>query len=312
MNYVTFLLEFPNGYHVSDFRISNSNIKIHSDVLFSALIHESFLVGGQSKVDQLVKLFEEKNIVITDLFPFIDDQLYIPRPMVTVKRELEDMEYRKEIKKINFIPENKLHEYLQGDFDIEKEKKILNDMGEFSDSTKIMYKENGDHEIFTLKFYKFNKNNGLYFIFGYNEEEDLNLFDDLMFSLSCSGIGGKKSIGLGKFFYTYEKIPSALENRLSKESKKYMLLNTSLPNFDELDENLLENSSYKVVRKGGFITRKIDEKVENNKRKRDMFFFESGSTFEKKYKGNIFRVDIDNPYPIYRYGLSTFLGVDDE
>ena len=47
--------------------------------------------------------------------------------------------------------------------------------------------------------YKFNDNAGLYFILGYEDDDDAIIMEKIIESLGYSGIGGKKSSGYGKY-----------------------------------------------------------------------------------------------------------------
>lgn len=95
--------------------------------------------------------------------------------------------------------------------------------------------------------------------------------------LGATGIGGKVSSGYGKFhivdkIYLNEPFDDQTEwmyHALSAEHAPYLLLSTSLPQTDELD-NALEGASFQLVRRSGFMA---SDRVETPlKKKRSMPF----------------------------------------
>ena len=58
--------------------------------------------------------------------------------------------------------------------------------------------------------------------------------EKLLTALSYTGIGGKKSGGLGKYRYNEGQIPEQLLECLQKKSDRYMLLSVALPADEEL------------------------------------------------------------------------------
>lgn len=310
MRYVKFLLEFPNGYHASDFRLTSTNIKISSDVLFSALVHETNSLFGESGVKKFVNYFNEDKLRISDLFPFIGDELFVSKPLLSTKFEVEDIDYHKSFKKIEFIPLKSLSKYNKTKFDLNHLKKKLSNMGNYNTSTKIKYQENGEHEIYSVTSYKFREGNGLYFIVAYEEDDVLVFLDEILYSLSFSGIGGKRTLGYGKFEYIYDSLDGIYTDYFSGGKSYYILINTSVPTNNEINEELISNSSYKLVRKGGFTLAKSNSQSRTNFRKKDVYLFDSGSVFRDKFNGQIIDVGIGYDYPIYRYAFSMFMGVD--
>ena len=316
MKYLKYKLDFPQGYHVSNFRLSDSNIKISADVLFSAIVHEANNMGGQEAVDKLVKLFNENSLIISDLFPYIEDKLYIPKPYFITEREKEDLDYKKKLNRLEFIEFNKIEDWFRGKLILDGECFNLKNedifMGKHRVSTKIKHSKDGQHDIYNVGSYKFNNDlsRGLYFVFGYKDMDDLFFFDDLMYSLSFSGLGGKRTSGLGRFNFTYDELEKEYERLINNKTNLNILLTTSIPKKTELSAVLDSRASYKLIRKGGFIKPKKGENVIENHRKKDIYFFDSGSTFEQTYLGDIYRVDNSYKHPIYRYGSSMFIGVE--
>ena len=108
---------------------------------------------------------------------------------------------------------------------------------------------------------QFNKDCGLYCILAFDDDRVRSLVEGLLQSLSFSGIGGKRSVGFGKFQLECcgELAQSACEaarvlgTYLSGEpAAHWMTLNTSLPAEDELEE-AMEHAEYSICRRGGFV-----------------------------------------------------------
>ena len=310
MKYAIYRLIFPRGYHVSDFRLSDAKIKITADVLFSALVHEANSHGGDSQVEELLQLVNEDQVGFTDLFPYRNETLYLPKPIKTTVVEDKNPEYKKEMKKIEFIPLDQLENYLVKGIDIASVKNGLREMGHFSHQEKIKHSASGDHDIFSFSAYHFTEGAGLYFILAYESDENLLIVNQLLQTLSFSGIGGKRTLGYGRFSYSKENAPEKLIDLLTKENAEYLLLTTSFPQHQECEGFGEDEFFYKLSRRAGFILPKSDAKNRNTQKKREQYFFESGSVFPHPYHGNLFRVDQNFAHPVYRYGKALFLGVN--
>ena len=126
--------------------------------------------------------------------------------------------------------------------------------------------------------------------------------------LSYTGIGGKKSSGLGKFDIVTGKFPEEFKNRLSKTGKEYMTLAISLPSENEL-ETVTDNSNsrYILKKRSGFV--ESESYSDTFQRKKDIFMFQAGSCFTEKYLGDIFDVKGNGNHPVYRYGKPMWMEV---
>lgn len=78
---------------------------------------------------------------------------------------------------------------------------------------------NEDPEPYRVNAFYFNDGNGLYIIVGFQDEKVKNLFEELLESLSYTGVGGKKSTGLGRFEYQESEISTNLEKNYKKLEK---------------------------------------------------------------------------------------------
>lgn len=85
-----------------------------------------------------------------------------------------------------------------------------------------------------------------------------------------------------------------------------MLLSVALPADDEL-ENALENASYLLEKRSGFVA--SSDYAEEWRKKRDLYVFTAGSCFVNCFAGDIYDVSEGGKHPVYRYAKPIFMGV---
>ncbi|MDO5716146.1 MAG: type III-A CRISPR-associated RAMP protein Csm4 [Tissierellia bacterium] len=307
MKYKCYRLTFPKGLRMGKGRIDTSEIEIPGDVLFSAILNEASKISGQC-CERIIEETRNGNLLFTDAFPYIGEEYFLPKPYIQINSESGNSSEKKEFKKLNYIPLSKWEEFLQGRGNPMELNRHFQNFGKKSIDTKIFYSEERDHEIYNLSYFRFHKGNGLYFILGFHENQ--NLIYDLLKSIGYTGIGGKKSIGLGRFTLEERPLPKTLEQKLNTE-KPSMLLSTSMATKEELEMKTLEDSSYMLTRRGGFIHSE-DKRGKNTptSRKKAMHFFKPGSIFKQPFQGDLFPVDYHFVHPIYRYGKPFWMEVD--
>ena len=145
-------------------------------------------------------------------------------------------------------------------------------------------------------------------VYVYEAEEDQQLIEELLDALSYTGIGGKKSTGLGKFDFRRAKEADikSLKEALERKRDWNMLLSSAFPQEDEL-ENAMEGASYLLEKRSGFVA--SEDYADTFRRKRDMYVFAAGSCFKERFAGDIFEVSDGGRHPVYRYAKALFLGV---
>lgn len=171
--------------------------------------------------------------------------------------------------------------------------------------------------------YKFNNNAGLYFILGYEDDDDAIIMEKIIESLGYSGIGGKKSSGYGK--YKFFRNPKILNGEISKY--RDVLILTKMINMDmsvnkgrklciapllprKEDVKYISVGNYKIVKRSGFI---YDKNTHNKKRKNNLYMLAEGSCLMKYLEGMILKEEYEGiSYPIYRNGMGMFVGIDYE
>lgn len=303
MNYKIYKLKFSTGVHFGDGMLNDSMLSLKADTFFSSLCIESIKMGC---LDKLIDFAKKRKFVLSDLFPYVDDKLLIPKPNIYIEpQKTGDSIQKKKAKKLKYIAIDDLGNYLNGEID--KVDSYMDKIGEVESFTKVNLTES-IAKPFHVGITCYNKNSGLYIILGFEDAEIDKMISDLMLGLSVNGIGGKKYSGLGKFDFYTQSMPSELLKRIENFEKydKKMSLSVSLPEEKELKTTLI-NSSYSLEKRSGFI---YSLESDNNTKKKDLFVFSSGSCFENCYKGDIY--DVSNGvvnHPVYRYAIPMFMGV---
>ena len=306
MKYKAYKLAFTSGIHIGKTMLVDSNPGIHADTLFSALCQEALKIGG----DTLAELYGyacDGKLQISDAFPYIGDICYLPNPMKRIVTESQgDSTLKKLYKKLTYIPADKLDVYLRGELDARQETNKIRDLGHSTTRTSAAVRGKVDTEPYHVGVYQFNDGNGLYIILGYEDEKVLDLTEMLLECLSYSGIGGRRSSGLGRFELYNMKVDRSLEDRLTRTGKEYMTLSVSLPQDDEL-EMALDGANYKLIKRSGFVSSYTYS--EEYLRKKDLYVLDSGACVINKYMGSVYDVSAGGRHPVYRYAKPMFLEV---
>ena len=309
MEYAAYRFKFNTPVHFGERTLKSREMTFSADRLFSALCIEAVKESGE-RLNELLTLADENKLLFSDAFPYAGDDYFFPKPIFSVKRKNndEDIKARKKFKKIKYLKIDKFKGYLAGEETAENLK--LSEFGRDSVKTSVNVEHTVDPKPYRLGLFTFNENCGLYIIVGYEEESKTlikNLFEDLLDRLTFSGIGGKRSAGLGRFELLPGKIDDETKNRLTGNFNTYMTLSISLPTDEEL-RTAIEGATYLLQKKGGFVA-SVDYADEWRK-KRDVFAFAAGSCFKHKFKGQIANVGDKGNHPVYRFLKPMFLGVN--
>lgn len=303
MEYVVYKLEFTTSVHFGNGMLSDTGVTFCADTLFSALYIEAMKLGKESIFFSEV---EHGNLLFTDAFPYIGDQYYLPKPMLYVEpKERGNSSDKKKIKRMKYIPVEEVDNFLNGTMDLAASK--MNELG--YNSMQVMAairSEREDTLPYYVESYYFNEGNGLYIIAAYDNDEGRELLDELLESLSYTGIGGKRASGKGKFVVKIGKKAESLLRLLNRKSSRHMLLSSALPKEDEL-EKTLDGASYLLQKRSGFIY--SDTYAEEQRKKQDLFVFQAGSCFVNCFDGDIYDVGNNGGHSVYRYAKPIFMGV---
>lgn len=308
MNYRVYKLDFQSGVHFGKNTLDNTEYTFSADTLFSALCQEA-VKENQDKLDELVKIVKSGQLLLSDAFPYMGDEYFLPKPMLPIenKKNQGDSSIKKAYKKMQYIPVSQFDTYLKGELSVEHTKK-LRKLGK--KMIKVSASVRGMEETvpYRIGVYYFGQGNGLYFIAGYEQETAIALLEDLMESLMYSGLGGKRSSGLGRFEYKYAKKAEGLLAYLQKDNgeNSYMTLSVALPQEEEL-ESVIQGSSYLLKKRSGFVA--SENYAKEQVRKKDLYVFQAGSCFHGRFSGDIYDVSVQGTHPVYRYAKPMFMEV---
>lgn len=307
MKYIIYRLDFFNGVRFGHGNLESTDISFHADTLFSGLYQEAIKL---KKERQFLEEIEQNRLLFTDGFPYIGNQYFIPKPMIQIQKSTADKKgnsrEKKLLKNMKYIPQEFLKSYIKGEFPI-SEMEAVRKLGKTGVKMSVGIRGNEDPEPYRVGAYYFEEGNGLYIILAFQDDKNKELFEILLGSLSYTGLGGKKSSGLGRFEYRECKIPESLTESLQKKGKINLLLSVALPEEEELDE-VLNKANYNLIKRGGFVD--SERYAEQQMRKQERFVFAPGACFEKTFTGTI-KVDKKRgTHPVFRYEKALFLGVD--
>lgn len=307
MGYKLYKLQFLGGVHFGNSCLENSEYTFYADTLFSALCQEAMKTGDKA-LEKIYAAVKNGELIISDAFPYMGKVYYLPKPMkrVDVDENNGNSIIKKAFKKLKYIPVEKLDEYFAGKFDV-LNAADFDELGDFYMKVSASVRGEEETKPYRVQTFYFKEGNGLYIIVKYASEEILHLFEDLLLNLSFSGIGGKRSSGMGKFELHTGNIPMCLEKRLEKTGRNYMTLSISLPKRDELSQ-VMEGAEYLLCKRSGFVA--SEQYCEKQMRKRDMYLFQSGSCFCQRFEGDIYDVSSNGGHhSVYRYAKPIFMEV---
>ncbi|MCM1183525.1 MAG: type III-A CRISPR-associated RAMP protein Csm4 [Roseburia sp.] len=310
MNYKIYKLRFSGAVHLGQKSLEDGEYTFCADTLFSALCQEA-LKRGEDMLQQFYRTARSGRLLLSDAFPYIGGAYYLPKPMKRIETadNRGDSRIKKAYKKLKYIPMEALDTYLSGNYDIfSAQTEDIERLGTFEMKNVAAVRGEEETRPYRIGAYYYNEGNGLYVIAGYEEQDGLALSDQLMESLSFSGIGGKRASGLGRFELLSESVPEAFCKRLEGSGTRYMSLSVSLPRDDEL-EAALAGAEYMLCKRSGFVA--SDRYAPQQMRKRDLFVLKAGACVATKYHGDIYDVSGGGGrHPVYRYAKPMFMEVD--
>lgn len=303
MKYAMYKMTFPNGIHIGSGKLSTADITVRADTLFSAMCIESLNIGGGSMLKELTDAASSGNLVISDALPYINDTIYIPKPMCRIAGDSRDTSLKKHFKKLEYIPWDMLDKYLAGGISPETENDKFSELGKRRLYQKVSIK-NDDNELYSVNVYNFNTGCGLYTAVCFKDEKTETLTDTIMTSLQFSGLGGKRSAGYGRF--KYKKLPLPFEDLMICKGNRFMTISSCMAE-DAALEAALDGASYRLIRRSGFVL--SDTYSDEPLKKRDFYLFAAGAVFKNTFKGDVFDVSIKGSHPVYKYAEPMFINI---
>lgn len=286
MNYFLFKLQFDTAVHFggadSALSLYTSEETLRADTLFSALCHETLIQHGEESLEQLCAQVRQGKFLLSDTIPWYGETFYLPKP-IAASESTEEVEttLRKKVKKLAWIPVLEFDRYArslhEGHFTPDEQPESF---GTHYEQTKAAVPMQGDTTPYQVGLFRFAPDCGLYFICGFTEDGQDEDLEYLLDWLGATGIGGKVSSGYGKFHVVakiylnkpFDEQTEWMYHALSSEHAPYLLLSTSLPQTDELD-NALEGAFFQLVRRSGFMA---SDRVETPLKKKRSIPFRQG------------------------------------
>ena len=325
MKYYLYKLNFTTALHIGNDsgrdNLSSSEATIHSDTVYSALCIEA-VSYGEEFLNRWVELAKSGEILLSDAMPFRKTEYFLPKPAFRRQsvHPLSNPKDRKLLKKLTFVPLSMFHDYLTASdstpFDICKAFALQKDLAFPEKRQCVAITGQETTKPYFVGDVTFNDQCGLYLIIGVKAEAAKDLLERLLSGLSCNGIGGKRSSGLGKFNYdapvmmeTSEdpSIRGLLKLLCNRSADYYMTLNTSLPKEDEMEE-ALEDGGFLLCRRGGFV--QSTSYADTFQKKRTVYALAPGACLRNTYTGVFCDLAQGGLHPVYRYLKPMFVGVN--
>lgn len=334
MSYLLYKLRFLNGIHIgtaSGNTLEETMMSVYSDTFYSAIFNEYMKIYND---DELYKISETGEFLISDLLPFKEKEdmstdFYLPKPFISVQRnettkEKNDEEVidRKKVKATNFIPADKLGQYFSFLKTGKNFPEIDDDFGkkELYTKNKVSLK-NEDTKLYNIEVFKFNEKSGLYFIVRLPKNNEWQeIFENILESLSLTGIGGKRNSGFGQFisedpmffdgedFDAIESESDAYINKaLYSEEEKYLSISSYSPKIEEIEKIKESENYYQLIKRSGFVNSSLYS--EQAEKRKQVYMLSSGSVLSFKPEGKILDLNLHGKHSIYRMGKPIVLGV---
>ncbi len=315
MQYKIITMQFPAGVHFGQRNLEDAGYELYADTIFSALCNE-IVQDGEEALNWFVNTAKEGKLLFTDAFPFVEESYYLPKPLKRIERkETEGSSTAKKIwKKVSYLHYEDLEDYLSGDMTEDTAKADLEDFKHFGKSevrTQADLQTKEEATPYRVGSFHFDRayfeDCGLYFIVGYEKEEDYQKVFSYIQALSFTGIGGRRSSGYGRFTAIAQEVPDGLKERIGTDSKTCMSLSVALPKDEELDA-VLPNAEVLWMKRSGFVTSLADS--DTYRRRRDLYVMKAGSCVETTFDGDVYDVRNEgNRHPVYRYAKPMWLEV---
>lgn len=322
MNYFLFKLRFKTALHLgsSDSALSLFTAEDHfrADTLFSALCHTAQGLYGPEGPELLIRQAERGELLLSDSMPWKEDRLYLPKPCFHAEQRQEiPAALRKAMKKLAWIPVSSFGAFaasVQGGEPYRPEENESS-FGVSCERTHANVTDGMDTLPYQVGTFRFSENSGLWFLARCGTQEQEEQLFRLVTVLGMGGIGGKVSAGYGKFEVakycalcdTQDPQCRMLDQALrEQDARHYLLLTSSLPAEEELEETM-DGAYYQVVRRGGFV--QSDAYAPNSLKKRTQYFLAAGAVTERRFHGRLYQVGGQGMHPVYRYSMPVMMGV---
>ena len=305
MEYAVYKLLFPQTVHFGCNTLESCEMTVLADRLFSALCMEA-VKQGQDTLERLVTAAQAGTILFSDALPYAGKEYFLPKPLLRMVQnsQEEDVSKRKIFKKLTYLPLSLFDDYLAGKLQAEKLPQM--DFGRHNTKVSVNLEPDEEAEPYRIGTFAFYDDCGLYILMGYEKNEDKIFVEELLENLSFSGLGGRRSTGMGRFTLLPGNFLQQGMERLQGEYKNYMTLSVSLPKAEEM-ENAIHGARYLLLKRSGFVA--STDYADEFRRKRDTYAFQAGSCFPCRFTGQVMDVSNGGRHAVYRYLKPIFMGI---
>lgn len=332
--YEIMLLRFTAAVHFGSAHdgggLEEAVMTAQADTFYSALCREA-ADQGEGTLARLVDAVDTGRLLFSSLLPWYDRgggayELYLPRPMTAIsskQKEEPSLEEaraasseRKKLKKRGFIRASEMKAYRDG---LARGKNLITDEPDFGAMAEDVHFNGRTRKPYTVASWYFAPEAGLYIILSLDGNEDeWDWFRSIVESLGRSGIGGRRSSGLGKFrledepafldatFPLYTEDDKALAAMLSDEAASVqMTLSAVLPAKEDIPE--AAQGTGKLLRRSGFASSRVMGEV---RKMNSIYMMAVGSCFFRRIAGTVADVNQGKgPHPVYKYGKGLYVGL---
>src|SRR5450759_4419793 len=293
---------------------------LHSDSLSGAL---AAVYSVQNPAED-VKLFME-NYKISSAYPFIHEGLFFQKPMIKLPFSAtgESPNLTKRIKSLEYFDKESFESILIGK-ELNLDRNHFAGNGKYylssgssdfisSFSSEVVQRvavprgEGGDASPFYFERLSFSKECGLWFFYEVSSEYK-NRFLESMILLGENGIGTDRTVGNGQFTISLETI----DVKLPVSNKNRLLISLFCPTEPDTKNYHPDNSSYLLIKRGGFIAGSSDV-THRHLRKKSIYMFLEGSVFDSHIEGKIENLRPEwndvNLHPVWRDGRAFSLPI---
>lgn len=297
-----------------------------ADTFFSALCCEAARQGDKA-LQRLVEKTEKGEMTFSDLLPWYKRdgsyEWYVPKPVLsvppqkvkeeTLQEARNNSTFRKQAKKRAFIRASEVSLYID---DLRYGEGSLTDEPAFGTVVSQVHFNGKTRKPYSAGSYIMDGAAGLYSLIRLEKEEDTAWLVSLVEMVGLSGIGGRKSSGMGHF--TIEGNPiilseeednedsEALYDMLEdREAEEQMTLSTLLPAAEEAEAAAKARGLW-IQRSGLSWSQGMEAPVKMH----TLYMLSSGSCLDRRLTGCI--ADVSTPavnHPVYRYGKGLYVGV---
>lgn len=327
-----FKLHFLAPLHLSKGKTDDygeSEEILHSDTIKSALFVCARQLFGANKIGDDDSFFN--SFQISSAFPFFKDELFFPKPMTKIQPfksdEIKEEFQAKKHKKIAYlgktyfediINEQKL--FISKD-DLSVDGKFVSNHVDVKKLITPIFKSEvqqrvtipADYSEDPIPYYVdrlfFSNGAGLWFAFD-GDNKMLDIVSKALKLLGDSGIGTDKSVGNGQF----ESSQSNFTLKTPENARHQLSLSLWCPKKEEINDSFLKNSSYGLIKRGGYIASPAN--LEHlTLRKKSIYMFTEGSIFpnSKVIKGKVVNLKPDISIVtqnIWRDGLAFMIPIN--